>query len=582
MIKNHFRRFFYMKWMDNMKFSHKMLLFLAVTLSSLFILGGIGYTFVKELGASSVDMYANRLKAVEFLNKIRANASVVKGNTNLIILTKDTDFQKELISSSDTSIKNNDELFKQYKNTVLHPFEQKHLKQALQALTDYREARTQVISLTTSGKTEEAAKLMENVAEPYFVKLDKELLALADYNSDVAKQTSEANISRASQVTVYMLLITIGAAVLCTALILLIAKRITKPIQEIQKLMKLAESGDLTVKGTYQSADEIGLLTSSFNNMIAGFRILVGELSRTSDTLLEDSKILTAGAEEGSKITESVTSNIQGIAAGAESQRSQVQETSTAVEQMAAGITIVANRTVNANKLSQEASEQTKDGNRIVEQVTARMQDMGQVVQESSALVKRMQDRSKDIESIIKVISHISGQTNLLALNASIEAARAGEAGKGFAVVADEVRKLAEQTASSAHDITQLIEQIRNESLQSVYAMNKVNAEVQGSIEGVDCIGKSFHSVSKAVSEVTTQIQEVSVIIQQLSAGSQQVAAATTEISSISEQTTCMIQGVAAASEEQLASMEEVSESAARLQGMANQLKQAVAAFKLA
>lgn len=570
-----------MKWIDNMKIFRKMLLLLAVTLISLFVLGGVGYTFTKKLGASSVDMYSNHLKTVEFLNKIRANTWVVKGNTDLIVLIKDANLQKELIASSDALAKENDKLYEQYKKTTLDAFEQEHFKLFQETLTDYREARKQIVSLVTAGKTEEAAELTVHVTETYITKIDQELLALADYNSNLAKQVSAANVNTAGKVTLYTILITIVASILCISLILLIAKRITNPIQEIQGLMKQAESGDLTVKGTYQSADEVGLLTSSFNNMIAGFHKLAGELSRTSETLLQDAKTLAAGAEEGSKVTESVTSNLQGIATGAEAQRSQVQETSAAVEQMIAGIVTVADRAISANQLSQEASEQTEEGNRIVEQVTARMKSMGQAVQESSSLVGRMQDRSKDIENIVKVISHISGQTNLLALNASIEAARAGEAGKGFAVVANEVRQLAEQTASSASNITKLIEQIRNESLQSVSAMHKVNEEVHCSIDGVDRVGKSFHSILQAVSEVTAQIQEVSATVHQLSVGSGQVAAASTEIASISEQTTSMIQGVAAASEEQLASIEEVAESAVRLQSIANELKQSVATFKL-
>ena len=65
----------------------------------------------------------------------------------------------------------------------------------------------------------------------------------------------------------------------------------------------------------------------------------------------------------------------------------------------------------------------------------------------------QLQDKAKDIEEILSIVSSIAEQTNLLALNASIEAARAGEHGRGFAVVAGSVKKLAQQSKEALANI---------------------------------------------------------------------------------------------------------------------------------
>lgn len=66
----------------------------------------------------------------------------------------------------------------------------------------------------------------------------------------------------------------------------------------------------------------------------------------------------------------------------------------------------------------------------------------------------------KDTDQIVKFVNNVASQTNLLGLNAAIEAARAGVAGKGFSVVADEIRKLSISSSESTNKIKQTLQSI--------------------------------------------------------------------------------------------------------------------------
>lgn len=89
-------------------------------------------------------------------------------------------------------------------------------------------------------------------------------------------------------------------------------------------------------------------------------------------------------------------------------------------------------------------------------------------------------EHTKDIDEVMKIITDISEQTDLLALNASIEAGRAGEHGRGFAVVADEVRKLAEESKSSVSTSSKRIIEIERLIENAVKAIDRITEEIEG------------------------------------------------------------------------------------------------------
>ena len=183
-------------------------------------------------------------------------------------------------------------------------------------------------------------------------------------------------------------------------------------------------------------------------------------------------------------------------------QAAAIEETSAAMEQLAS--------TVNENaKRADAASAKARA-------VSAAAEQGGKVMLDANAAMERITASSTKISNIIGMIDDIAFQTNLLALNASVEAARAGDAGKGFAVVAVEVRRLAQSAASASSEVKVLIEQSASEVREGSKLVSDAGSKLSIMLDGVrentdliNGIAAASQQQSNAIAEVTTAIREM-------------------------------------------------------------------------
>lgn len=354
-----------------------------------------------------------------------------------------------------------------------------------------------------------------------------------------------------------------------------------RPISQLSKLSIQVAEGDLSVEAPVKNKDEVGILSANFNTMIGNIRYLIQNVEQTSEKVTQSSKALAASADQTSKATEEITQSIQEVAQGSETQMQFAVDSQVAMKEMTVGIQRIAENSSRLFEHAQEVARNAETGNDVVKQSVHEMESLHTTVSDTVNTLGELEKRSQEIEKIVVIISNIARQTNLLALNASIEAARVGEHGKGFGVVAQEVRKLAEMSRESSEQISSMLHEIASYVSRAGTAMNSSMQQVQQSTDSVQKAGEAFQEIVGSLQNVNEQVHEVSASAEQMSASGGQVAASLDELARIGRNASGHSQSVAASSEEQMASMQEIAGSAATLQSIADDLEKEVRVFRL-
>ncbi|QRG66970.1 methyl-accepting chemotaxis protein [Brevibacillus choshinensis] len=378
-----------------------------------------------------------------------------------------------------------------------------------------------------------------------------------------------------------LLAVSIAGLAVLILVIHLFSKSLAKQIDKANQLSVSLAQGDFTASMEIQTADEIGRMGERFNAMASTLRETLERVSYSSQQVAATSEQLMASAEQTSHATEQIAQSVQEIAHGTEQQvdatikgSDVVTEIAKLIAQMENGIEIVSTSTTQANKQAAEGNEMAIQA---VQQMTAIHSQMGQ----TSAMVHTLGQRSQEIGEMISLITTIAAQTNLLALNAAIEAARAGEQGRGFAVVADEVRKLAEQSSSAAEQVSRIVADIQRDTEAAMAGMSHSESILGDGMRLVQSTGTAFDQISGSTERLSARTYELSTEMKQISEQMETIITAIDHISLISERSASNSQNVAAAAEEQNASMQEISAAATMLAKMAEEMNDAIRIFKL-
>jgi len=476
--------------------------------TSVAILFLIAFGFVAYIGLqqqrSAVNNIINRFKSHQASSAISNDITYVHASLYRLVewtaakydsAKIDTLGKDQLKTIDKTIIKINQSL----DSKTLAEDEQARYHALLGQLKEYREKAVAVIDLAAGDLT--IATMYMAAADEKFLALDKTLDELAEVENKLTKEQQDYSLKSFAGI-VSLLLLVLGVAIsLYIVASVTLSRIIVAPLTEAVAIAGKISMGDMTVKPTVTSKDEIGQLLAAMNNMVEKLKSVVASVKTASDNVSSGSEQLSAGSEQ--------------LSQGASEQAASAEEASSSVEEMSATIKQNADNAMQTEKIAQKSALDAMESGKAVSETVVAM---------------------KEIAAKISIIGEIARQTNLLALNAAIEAARAGEHGKGFAVVAAEVRKLAERSQSAAREISKLSTTSVDVADKAGQMLGKLVPDIQKTAELVLEISAASREQTSGANQINSAIQQLNQVIQQNAGAAEEMSSTAQELSSQSEE----------------------------------------------
>lgn len=364
------------------------------------------------------------------------------------------------------------------------------------------------------GKVVEALNLYD-LDMANFIQIEEDSIrAMATEKANQVNILMEENINKTTVTIIILIALLIAAATVALLLSLMIIRELNT-LKSMVNISKEIARGNFDVEikeeTNRRSKSEIVEFTKSFKSLIRHGNVIIGSVIKASDQV-------EAGALQ-------VSDSSLSLSQGTSEQASAIEELSTSLQKISNQVKENNESAIHSSELSKRATVEAKNGNEYMSDLVNAMNSID--------------ESSKNISKVIKVIDDIAFQTNILALNAAVEAARAGTYGRGFAVVADEVRNLAAKSAAAVEETTNMIEtslskiKIGNEKAElTAKAFNTILSSVNELNGYGEKVALSSNEQTSAIVQINQGISQIADVVQSTSATAEETAAASEQLSS--------------------------------------------------
>lgn len=570
-----------MNFFKNFKLAQKISLLSISFFIFLVVIGSVSFYQLSNMNSQLKEFKDSRLTPIIELENMKSGVEYIRSQSMSLMDVSDTSSVSTIKKNIDAKITTLNTYLAKHKNDAEFKTLITNYNSFIKAEQTFIESSSQRGTQTKAAKVQTGASVQNSGPPADMTNFDKTKAALeASFDKIINKQvaaadqtyiSSEASYKVTSLGLVVLLLICIGITFILSFIII---RSIIVPVRKVTtKLKEISQdNGDLTQRIGYESKDEIGQLSSSFDLFMEKLQSIISEVAASAKTISASSSELNQAAAVSTKSLEQISGTVVEIASGTSEGAATAEETTASLSEAAKFSEATSNSSRNTAYNSIKAKEAAETGAGKINEIVVSITDIERSSKEVTSIIGELDESSKKIGDIIKIITGISEQTNLLALNAAIEAARAGEAGKGFNVVADEIRKLADQSNNAALEISALVKDNQVKSASAVNSVSQVEEKVASGVSKASEVGESIQNIIENVQNVVKEIEQIDDANEKQAISTKEIEQAIKNIAVTSNEIAGGTENISASIEEQLSTMTEIEKTTEKLSEMAKKL----------
>ncbi len=397
----------------------------------------------------------------------------------------------------------------------------------------------------------------------------------SDSWSVLTMQEKSAAIAVVNQVVILLVIIVFVFIMAAVAVITVLARKLTRPIIALNQLAKDATEGNFSIQADESNKNELGMLSKSFNSMIAKISGVLNRLTAFSAEVVQSSGHLDDIERNIGIINESVHK----ISKGTEEQKQDAKQVLLYTNDMIKKFERLMEQGQRLMDEAKHSIESGKSGIQNVEELTRCNQITIEKMENSYKTIINLEEQSKKVFEIVNTINDISSKTKMLSLNAGIEAARSGEQGRGFSVVAKSIGDLASDSATATLNIEQIIQEFCAEIENMVKDMMQMKEDISNQSEAVTEVGHIFTGFEEMNGRIADSVTEMEHMIQEMYQINNSIAKAVDRISDISKNTAQLTEKSSLSLQEQYNGISVVAERVKNLSAVSAHMEEEMTMF---